>query len=288
MGLAMAGGTLMLGHTPVKAMGSPSLLRHLQQLDTDRILIILQLSGGNDGLNTVSPLTIRSITGAGPPSRCAGKPRLRFRMRWGCTLRWLRWKVTMATGTWPSCKTWVTRCPTCPIFAPRITGKPAAIPHKSTPPAGPGGTLSEAIPDFLENPPSRPLAVQIGRGGSGLFHGPNANMGMSLANSTLFERIATTGQLYSMENLPETTYGQEMTFMRRVVNDSFKFSGAIQDATQGDLNSVEYPQGSKLSEHLAITAQLIKGDLGARIYSVALNGFDTHANQINFHATLAE
>ncbi len=286
MGLAMAGGTMMLGHTPIKAMGSPSLLRRLQQLDTDRILIILQLGGGNDGLNTVVPFNNPVYYRNRPTLSLRREQTIRISDELGLHPSLAPLESYYGDGHMAVVQNVGYPLPDLSHFRSTDYWETGSDPSQEYTTGWAGRYLGETIPDFLENPPSSPLAVQIGRGGSRLFHGPDANMGMSLANSTLFERIATTGQLYSMENLPDTTFGREMTFMRRVVNDSFKFSGAIQDATQGDLNSVEYPQGSKLSEHLAIAAQLIKGDLGARIYSVTLNGFDTHANQINFHATL--
>ncbi len=57
MGLAAAGGALVLGGTPVRAFGQTSLLAHLRHLETDRVLVLVQLSGGNDGLNNVVPIT---------------------------------------------------------------------------------------------------------------------------------------------------------------------------------------------------------------------------------------
>ncbi len=57
MGLATAGGAILLGGTPVRAFGQTPLLQHLRRLETDRVLVLVQLSGGNDGLNTVVPKT---------------------------------------------------------------------------------------------------------------------------------------------------------------------------------------------------------------------------------------
>ena len=57
MGLAAAGGAMVLSGTPVRAFGQTSLLAHLRHLETDRVLVLVQLSGGNDGLNNVVPIT---------------------------------------------------------------------------------------------------------------------------------------------------------------------------------------------------------------------------------------
>ena len=49
--------------------------------------------------------------------------------------------------------------------------------------------------------------------------------------------------------------------------------------------SVEYPQ-TPFATSLKSVSQVIAGDLGTRIFFVQLGGFDTHANQANVHAQL--
>lgn len=52
----IAGAGIMLGNTPVRATASHPMLEYLMGLETDRVLVIIQLNGGNDGLNTVIPI----------------------------------------------------------------------------------------------------------------------------------------------------------------------------------------------------------------------------------------
>ena len=53
----LAGASLTLNNIPVRAMTENShFLRLAQQSSNDRVLIILQLHGGNDGLNTIIPI----------------------------------------------------------------------------------------------------------------------------------------------------------------------------------------------------------------------------------------
>jgi hypothetical protein len=77
-----------------------------------------------------------------------------------------------------------------------------------------------------------------------------------------------------------------MGFVRSIANDSFQYASAVQTASQIGENKVEYPNNNPLSPNLSIVAQLIKGQLGARIYHVTIGGFDTHANQGGRHGTL--
>jgi uncharacterized protein (DUF1501 family) len=44
-------------------------------------------------------------------------------------------------------------------------------------------------------------------------------------------------------------------------------------------SSVQYPANNGLAAQLKLVAQVIAGNLGTRLYSVAMGGYDTHANQ---------
>lgn len=48
---------------------------------------------------------------------------------------------------------------------------------------------------------------------------------------------------------------------------------------------VKYPDG-RLSQSLALVARMIEGNVGARVYTLSLDGFDTHANQMSAHPAL--
>ncbi len=51
--------------------------------------------------------------------------------------------------------------------------------------------------------------------------------------------------------------------------------------------TVEYP-ATPFANHLKMVAQVMAGDLGTRIFYLSLGGFDTHANQPNLHAQLLD
>lgn len=54
---AMAGATMALNNVPIRAFSNQSpFLRLAQQSNNDRVLVIIQLHGGNDGLNSVIPV----------------------------------------------------------------------------------------------------------------------------------------------------------------------------------------------------------------------------------------
>src|SRR5882762_6980594 len=55
--MSMAAIPFTIGGVPLKLMADNSLTRMAAQSTNDRVLIILQMLGGNDGLNTIIPVT---------------------------------------------------------------------------------------------------------------------------------------------------------------------------------------------------------------------------------------
>jgi uncharacterized protein (DUF1501 family) len=148
-----------------------------------------------------------------------------------------------------------------------------------------GRHLEIDFPDFYGEPPPQPPAVQIGASTPLLFQGANANYALSLTDPALLQQIVEFGGVYDPDDVPATTYGTELAFVRNVANTAFRYLDAVQDAAESATNTAAYPTG-RLGESLAATARLIKGGLGARIYLIALDGFDTHAQQADVHHAL--
>ncbi len=286
---ALSAGALLLGKTPVQAYGMSPLLNKLNQLEEDRILVLIQLKGGNDGLNTVVPFNDDLYYNLRPDIAISKSDAEAF-------------KVSNDLGMHPSLT---------PLQSLYGDGKMAIIQNAGYPEptlshfrstdiwqtatdhdvikgtGWLGRYLDIQSPDFIEAPPERPLAVQIGNGSAQLFNGPNADMGMHLFSNEYFERLKD-GTLYDQNAVPETMYGGEMGFLRSISNNSFRYAEAISVASSAGENSVEYPEGvdGKLDKNLSTVARLIKGNLGAKIYHVALQGFDTHSGQLEPHTEL--
>ena len=76
-----------------------------------------------------------------------------------------------------------------------------------------------------------------------------------------------------------------LQFVQRSTLNAFASSQQIKDALSNQRSPVSYP-GFGLARKLQSVAQLIDAGLKTRIYYLGLDGFDTHANQMESHANL--
>lgn len=282
----VAAGSVVIGGAPVSAFGGHGLLGRLAHLETDRILVLVQLSGGNDGLNTIIPVDDDAYFAARPGVAIPKNTAV---------------QVEPGTGLHPRLSPLVPLYNDGDLAIVHSVGYPSPnLSHFRSTDIWMSGSGSEEVvntgwagryldaefPDFSDDPPAHPLAVQIGGNSTLMFQGPAANMGMTMASLQIFTQLAETGELFDAVDVPATTYGAEMGYVRSVANDAFTYAEAVQTAATAGSNAIEYPPNNPLAANLAVVAQLISGNLDARIYTVVLGGFDTHANQLARHDTL--
>lgn len=128
-----------------------------------------------------------------------------------------------------------------------------------------------------------PLAVQIGSTKTSLgFHGDHEHgMSINLTGQdpagyyTVLDALA--GQ--SPEEIPNSDYGTELKFIADIDALSNQNAEAISNAFNSGTNAVTYPN-TDISNQLKTVAKLISGDLGTKVYMVRISGFDTHNAQV--------
>lgn len=281
----VGGGTMLLSGSNITASNPSPLAQAISTSDSENILVLIRLKGGNDGLNTIVP-TFDYDTYANL------RPTLRFEQSSLINLSpdigmpnfmsdletmWGEGSMKVIHG---------------------VGYNDASLSHfegsdiwantdaQNTEQTGWLGRYFEEIyPDYLANPPEIPAAIQIGSIGNLIFDGSDNNYAFSVANPNQLASIAENGTLYNMQNLPACTYGDQLRFLRGTTNTTFNYSEVIHDAYSNAVNDVDYGNG-QLANQLAIVARMIKGDLGTKVYMVTLGGFDTHANQADKHQQL--
>jgi uncharacterized protein (DUF1501 family) len=78
-----------------------------------------------------------------------------------------------------------------------------------------------------------------------------------------------------------------LDFVQKTAANTYASSERLQEIGKNYQPKTPYPN-SPLANKLKLTAQLIDADLGARIFYVAIDNFDTHANQAQTHADLLQ
>src|SRR5437660_2541349 len=76
-----------------------------------------------------------------------------------------------------------------------------------------------------------------------------------------------------------------LDFVRRTAVNTYDSSRRLQEIGQTYTPRVPYP-ATALANHLRLAAQLIDGGVGARLFYVSIDGFDTHASQAQAHTNL--
>lgn len=284
LGLSGAG-TIMLGGMPLSASNSTKLAAAISNSETDRILVIIRLKGGNDGLNTIVPIydydtyavnrpTIKhNLNQLTPLTPDFGIPNAMADL----LNLWDNGAMKVVHGVgyenhsqshFSGSDIWASTDPT-----------------NSSTSGWLGRYFEELYPEYLLNPPTIPAAVQIGSIGNLIFDGDSNNYAFSVANPDQLESIAQTGTVHDMSSFPDCIYGEQLEFMRGTTNTTYQYAGTIHEAYTEGANSFEYME-TQLAQQLSIVARLIKGNLGTKVYMVTLDGFDTHANQIVDHSAL--
>ena len=146
-----------------------------------------------------------------------------------------------------------------------------------------GRHLNEEFPNFPDAYPNTnmpdPLAVQIGSQASIMTQGPAINMCMTVSNPNSFYNLANG----ILDPAPATPYGFELTYVRDVKRQSNAYNNAVKNAYNSAATlSTRYPTSNSLADQLKIVARLIKGGLKTPVFVVNhQNSFDTHSNQVD-------
>jgi uncharacterized protein (DUF1501 family) len=291
-GFAAAAATpIFINGLPLTSMADSPLLSMLARSGNcdGRVLVLIQLNGGNDGLNTVIPLDqydklfsarqsvvipedkVLPVTGNSTLGLHPSMTGLRDMYNNGL--------VTMVQNVgypnqdfshFRSTDIWLTGS------ASNTTLNTGWL----------GRYLDTDYPDFPTGYPNAitpdPLAIQVGYVVSPAFQGPNGTFGMAITDPENFYQLIT-----DTESTPtDTPRGHELAFLRQTARQTNAYADRVKGAAGMATNlSTLYPAGNKLADQLKIVARLIAGGLQSKMYMVNLGGFDTHAQQTETDTT---
>jgi uncharacterized protein (DUF1501 family) len=255
---------------------------------SDKVLVLIQLNGGNDGLNTLIPIdqydklqAVRQNVIVPENSILELEDTLGFHpVMNGMQSLYLDGKMNIiqdvgypnqnrshfrSTDIWTSGSAsnvfentgWLGR-----YFDNSYSGFPEGYPN-------------EDCPD--------PFALTVGSFVSQTCQGISSNFSTAVVDP---ENISNINVGEEGEVDPNSCYGMQLTFLRQSVAQTNAYGEAISTAVDNGTNMADYPGDNRLAEQLKIVARLIAGGLQTSVYVVSLGGFDTHANQVTANSTM--
>jgi uncharacterized protein (DUF1501 family) len=142
---------------------------------------------------------------------------------------------------------------------------------------------------FLENyyanylTANYPLGIQLGSSENSLgFHGEvehGLSMNMNGQDSSGFYSIINGLGGAAPTNIPNSDYGQLIQFLLDSDSSTNVYANSISTAFNAGTNSISYP-ATGLADQLKTVAKFISGGLQTKVYLVKLSGFDTHDLQV--------
>ncbi len=292
---------MSLNGMSLRTFGENSLLGVLGKRGnvSDRVLVLIQLNGGNDGLNMVIPLDQYSnlskarsnviieeskVLGLSGTAKTGLHPRMT-----GLQQMFNNGLVSAIQGIgYPQ--------PNFSHFRATDIWMSASDSDKMVATGWMGRYLDKRYPNFPTGYPNTtmpdPVAVQIGPLVSLNFMGPSVSMGMAITDPTTFYNLLD-GNTGSSGNTPKDL---ELAFIRDLTQQTNEYATVVKAAANKGKNlSTKYGSGNSLADQLKIVARLINGGLKTPVYMVSLGGFDTHSNQVDSsdstagtHATLMQ
>ncbi len=276
----------LLGGYSVKAFGENSPLATLMGMgtDSDHILVIVQLQGGNDGLNMVVPLD--QYSSYYNARNNVAIPEAKVLRLDGYLNAGLHPSMTGLQSLYNEGKLNIVQAvgypqPSFSHFRATDIWMSASDSTNYVNTGWAGRYLSEQYSGFPNGYPNAtmpdPLGIQIGSLTSLNFQGPQISMGMSISNPSSFYQLVNGVQDAALN----TRAGKELTYIRTVSQQTQQYATVIKNAAASVPVQGTYPSPNSLADQLKIVARLIGGGLKTRVYMVSYGSFDTHAAQVN-------
>jgi uncharacterized protein (DUF1501 family) len=279
LGLPLLGGIGQLGAT---ASAPTALSQLLGGSSDDRVLVLIQLNGGNDGLNTFVPLDQVSTLQRVRPQVMLPDNRI-IQLERGSSLGvhpkmegirdvFSEGKMTVVQSVgypdqnrshFRSTDIWSTASPSEVYYSTGWAGR----------------YLESRNPGYPEGYPNRdrphPLAVTLGNSANETCQGTAINISQAVNDPYNVTYLAPGGNT----PLPDSPFGREVDYLRISISQTNQYGALVNEAAESGRSSATYPT-TRFGEQLRSVARMIDGGLQTKVYVVELGGFDTHANQV--------
>lgn len=265
----------------------------------DRIMVLIRISGGNDGINTVIPINqYDSYKKLRPKIALANSGGSSF-IRLDSTL-----SVANQVGLHPSMTGFKSLYDKGKLNIIQgvgyinhnrshfkstdlwLTGGDGTAGNFNLQSGWMGRYLDAVYPNLAGNPTATmpdPLGIQLGDANPSLgFHTEEEHAtAINLSGQDpagFYSLISEIGGL-PLVDLPESEYGDELKYIMDVEKATNKYAKRVSEIFAKGKNIVTYPN-IDLANQLKTIARLVSGGSKTKIYLVNIGGFDTHNNQV--------
>ncbi|NOT38826.1 MAG: DUF1501 domain-containing protein [Saprospiraceae bacterium] len=261
-------------------------LENLINGDNDRVLVLIQLNGGNDGLNTLIPIDqYAGLTAVRTPVLIPQNRVIKINNNTG-----LHPSMTELNTVWNNGMAQFIQAVGYPNqnrshFRSQDIWITASDANEFLNTAWLGRYFDETIPNYPIGYPNSdcpdPIALSIGTNISETCQGTRGNYSLAVIDPVNIDVLNDP----NLEPVPSTCYGEELSFLRDAVKQTNSYTDRIKAAGQKGNNLSTKYSTSALSEKLKTVAKLISGGLKTKVYVVNLMGFDNHSGQVNSDTT---
>jgi len=305
----VAGASFVMNNLPLNALSKSAPLHRLAATsDNDRVLILIQLHGGNDGLNTVIPIDqyaeyyqLRpnlAIPDHGKRKYIDLDSSLNVEDQIGLHPDLTHMKDLYDHGKLNIVQNVAYDNVNGSHFRSRDIWFMGGDYNEYLPSGWMGRFLDHEYSGYPDNYPNAempdPLAIEIGNGVSLAFHRNNGiPTAISIQNPNQFYDLITSVGGAPPESIANTHYGQELQWIMDIEEKSNQYAGRLKEVYEKGSNSqnVNYPElypfnapsgriKNRLAPQLKMIARLLDGGVKTKIFLARLGGFDTHAEQV--------
>lgn len=306
----------MLNSLPLSSMAKSSALHRLAATsDNDKVLILIQLHGGNDGLNTVIPIDqyaeyyqLRpnlAIPDNGKRQYIPLDNTLSVEDQVGLHPDLTHMKELYDQGKVNIVQNVAYENVNGSHFRSRDIWFMGGDYDEYLPSGWMGRLLDHEYPGYPDEYPNTampdPLGIEIGNGVSLAFHRNNGiPTAISIQNPEQFYDLITSVGGAPPEHIANTHYGEELQWIMDIEEKSNQYAGRLKEVYEQGSNStgVTYPElyplnapsgriKNRLAPQLKMIARLLSGGVKTKIFLARLGGFDTHAEQVEpYDATM--
>ncbi len=274
----------LLGGMGARAFGLKGTMSQLLNpyTETDHVLVIVQLQGGNDGLNTVIPLDQYAALTANRSNILI--PEAQVLKLNGNTETGLHPSLTGVQSLYNEGKIKIVQSVSYPNqsfshFRATDIFMTGADSNQVLTSGWVGRYLSNEYTNYPAGFPNTtmpdPLGIQLNTI-TETFQGTNTLMGITISDPTNPYSFLSDGGT----NTATGKAGTELSFLQGVAVQSDKYGQVVKTAYGAAANTGTYPN-TGLAIQLAKVARMVKGGLKTRVYMVQFGSFDTHATQVD-------